>query len=674
MQATFVDRTERKRAEEKLRESEQLYRTLAESFPDDVFILGRDTSVQYMNGSGLKHFGLSLEEIAGKKASDLFPPEEAERVAVPISRAFQTGEQIHTENTVSFQGAVSCRDEQWIPLRTGSGTSAVLGISRDITERVEYETRLLTLHTHASQLSSAKDIDTIARHTLDAIELTLGFEHADFLLVEKDALQMRGRRGIPVVFSAQPLNGRGLTVKAANTKTTLRILDTRKEPDYVDPKGYDWPGPSTILSELIVPVITDGEVVAVLCVDSTRTDSFNDKDQRLLEILAAHVGSELRRLKHEEKLERYSENLEELVAERTSELRLSEMKYRIAIDFTYDWEQWERPDGSLNYVSPSCERITGYTAAEFLANSIRLGDLILGEDKEKWAAYQRGDPTQQREGPVEFRIQRKDGSVSWIEHNCNPVYDDKHDYLGVRSSNRDITQRKKLEAYLSDAQRLIAIGQTAAMVGHDLRNPLQAIATTMDLLRRQFESTPTDQKKLGTKLSELEMVKMIQDAVRYMDKVVSDLQSYAEPRILELAQVDLNQLLNESIFMAHIPSNIKVSVSVTESYVLADPVIERVFVNLLLNAVQAMPKGGELTIGTERQGKHVLIHFQDTGVGIPVENLPKLFDPLFTTKAKGQGLGLAVCKRIVDAHEGSISVESTVGKGSTFTVRLLLGR
>ena len=279
-----------------------------------------------------------------------------------------------------------------------------------------------------------------------------------------------------------------------------------------------------------------------------------------------------------------------------------------------------------------------------------------------------------REGPVEFRVKRKDGDVSWIEHACNPVYDDKHNYLGVRSSNRDITERKKLEAYLSDAQRLIAIGQTAAMVGHDLRNPLQALASTVYLLRKQFDNIPNDQRKLVTKFNELGLLDTIEDSVKYMDKIVSDLQAYSEPRLLQPTQVNLNQLLNESISMAHIPSNIKTSVRITENSVLADPVIERVFVNLLLNAVQAMPNGGELTVKTERQGKNVLIHFQDTGVGILKENLPRLFDPLFTTKAKGQGLGLAVCKRLVDAHEGSISVESTIGKGSTFTVKLPLER
>ncbi len=122
--------------------------------------------------------------------------------------------------------------------------------------------------------------------------------------------------------------------------------------------------------------------------------------------------------------------------------------------------------------------------------------------------------TQGRQGPVEFRVKRKDGDVSWIEHACNPVYDDKHNYLGVRSSNRDITRRKKLEAYLSDAQRLIAIGQTAAMVGHDLRNPLQAMASTVYLLRKQFDNIPNDQRKLVTKFNELGLLDTIERLCR----------------------------------------------------------------------------------------------------------------------------------------------------------------
>ena len=110
--AFVTDITERKRMEEKLRESEQLYRTMAESSPDDVLILRRDTSVGYMNSSGLNHFGLTLEEVTGKMASDLFPPEVAKRVVVPILTVLQTGKPIHTENQAPFPGTVSWRDER----------------------------------------------------------------------------------------------------------------------------------------------------------------------------------------------------------------------------------------------------------------------------------------------------------------------------------------------------------------------------------------------------------------------------------------------------------------------------------------------------------------------------------------------------------------------------------
>jgi signal transduction histidine kinase len=102
--------------------------------------------------------------------------------------------------------------------------------------------------------------------------------------------------------------------------------------------------------------------------------------------------------------------------------------------------------------------------------------------------------------------------------------------------------------------------------------------------------------------------------------------------------------------------------------------MRRVFTNLVTNALQAMPEGGQLTITASQPEEVVLISVQDTGVGIPEEDLPKLFHPLYTTKAKGVGLGLAVCQRLVEAHGGSITVESQVGRGSTFTVKLPVRR
>ena len=123
--------------------------------------------------------------------------------------------------------------------------------------------------------------------------------------------------------------------------------------------------------------------------------------------------------------------------------------------------------------------------------------------------------------------------------------------------------------------------------------------------------------------------------------------------------------------------SVKVSIAVEEGFprLMVDPALmKRVLINLITNAVQAMPEGGKLTIRASRTGETASISIQDTGVGIPGEDLPRLFQPLFTTKPRGQGFGLPVCQRLVEAHGGSITVESEVGVGSTFTVQIPLRR
>jgi signal transduction histidine kinase len=157
-----------------------------------------------------------------------------------------------------------------------------------------------------------------------------------------------------------------------------------------------------------------------------------------------------------------------------------------------------------------------------------------------------------------------------------------------------------------------------------------------------------------------------------MDKIVSDLQDYAVPLKPDLSQVNIAQLLKDALSKTQIPSNVNLSVHVDEGLqLMIDPLLmKRVFSNLITNAVQAMPEGGELTVDASKSDEEALVSFHDTGVGIPQEDFSKLFSPFFTTKAKGQGLGLPVCKRLVEAHGGEITVESRLGEGTIFTVTL----
>jgi signal transduction histidine kinase len=164
----------------------------------------------------------------------------------------------------------------------------------------------------------------------------------------------------------------------------------------------------------------------------------------------------------------------------------------------------------------------------------------------------------------------------------------------------------------------------------------------------------------------------IEKEIYYMNKVVSDLQDYGRLREVNRDIHDLRSLVEEVRSVVDVPENIEVSLEVkTGCRLWVDKdMMKRVLTNLINNAVQAMPDGGRLRISGLRRDDMTYISIIDAGHGISEENLPKLFQPLFTTKARGQGLGLAVCKRIVEAHKGSIEVQSVEGKGSTFTVKI----
>jgi PAS domain S-box-containing protein len=236
---------------------------------------------------------------------------------------------------------------------------------------------------------------------------------------------------------------------------------------------------------------------------------------------------------------------------------------------------------------------------------------------------------------------------------------------------RDVTERKNMEKKLQDQERLAAIGATAGMVGHDIRNPLQAITGDLFLAKSELSELPENENKTNA----IESLDEIQNNIDYINKIVADLQDYARPLNPRAQETNIKSLFHEILAKNGIPKNIKVTVKVEDKAekIMADPdYLKRIAANLTLNAVQAMPNGGKLTIRaySEKQTNDVLITVKDTGVGIPEDIKPKLFTPMMTTKSKGQGFGLAVVKRMTEGLGGTVAFESTEGKGTTFIVRL----
>ena len=225
---------------------------------------------------------------------------------------------------------------------------------------------------------------------------------------------------------------------------------------------------------------------------------------------------------------------------------------------------------------------------------------------------------------------------------------------------------KQAQARLVKTERLAAIGELAGMVGHDLRNPLSGIKNSAYYL-----------KKKGAEISEVqakEMLDTIDKCVDYSNKIVSDLLDYSREIRLELQECSLRKLLAEALAMMNMPEKVEILNHVQDELHLKvdSDKIKRVFINLIKNAVDAMPNGGKITIDSKEVNGGLEISFADTGPGISNEVLPKLFSPLFTTKAQGMGFGLAICKRIIEAHGGKITVKTAKDKGTTFIVTLLI--
>lgn len=232
------------------------------------------------------------------------------------------------------------------------------------------------------------------------------------------------------------------------------------------------------------------------------------------------------------------------------------------------------------------------------------------------------------------------------------------------SINGMLTEIENKTVKLQKSERFAAIGELATMVAHDLRNPLQGIANAAFYLKRKISSKADDKQR--------EMLGLIEEDIKYSDKIINDLLDYSREIQLQLEETTPQSLLNGALSIIEVPSNINVSDETqNEPAIKVDMLnMKRAFVNIIRNAVEAMPMGGTLTVRSQTSNGKVDFIFSDTGVGISKENLGKLFTPLFTTKAKGMGFGLPICRRVIEAHGGKISVESTLEKGATFIVTI----
>ena len=349
---------------------------------------------------------------------------------------------------------------------------------------------------------------------------------------------------------------------------------------------------------------------------------------------------------------------------------------------------WNR-DGNITFWSKGAEKLYGWTKEEavgqiihkLLETECRRSSIKEIEDQLKLEGRWSGELIHATKNGEEVAVQ------SYMLRKMD-AYDE---IAEIFESNIDVTDRNRMQAKLEEyanqmedlanqraeklknAERLAAIGATAGMVGHDIRNPLQAITGDVYLAKTELAETPDSEEKKNT----LESLQEIEKNIEYINKIVADLQDFARPLKPHMEEVYIKQIINQLLAKNGVPKDIKVSIKVDSDAekIMADAAyLNRIFYNLVTNAVQAMPKGGKIAIRVykDKKTEEVIITVADTGIGIPEAVKGKLFTPMFTTKSKGQGFGLAVIKRMAEALSGNVTFESQEGNGTKFIIRLPL--
>ncbi|NPC73889.1 PAS domain S-box protein [Corallococcus sp. AB004] len=310
------------------------------------------------------------------------------------------------------------------------------------------------------------------------------------------------------------------------------------------------------------------------------------------------------------------------------------------------------------------EQVLGRDLSSLVADSeqLRLAPVL--------AAAMRGESVNN----FETRLLTRDGGEVRVSFATSSMQTQPGEVEGVIVIGQDVTVVKELEKRIIHAEKLASIGQLAASVVHEINNPMTAVATYADALLQRSRMTP------GANPADQEKLKKILESSHRILRFTRDLVSYARPAQDRPERVSLNAVVDMAVgFCEHVVSQARVSVQ--REYASDVPPLAavranlvQVFVNLITNACHAMQPGGGVYLTTIQEGPEAVVRVRDTGTGIEQRNLSRIFEPFFTTKPEGRGtgLGLSICQGIVENHGGRLTVESTLGQGTTFTVRLPL--
>ncbi len=357
----------------------------------------------------------------------------------------------------------------------------------------------------------------------------------------------------------------------------------------------------------------------------------------------------------------------------TEQVRLSEEVHRVerhlasVVESAQDIVLSTDMEGQILTWNTAAEKLSGFTL--YAVRGENFFDFCAGDDQGEmeriFANLQAGEEAQM----AEWDLKTKDGGripVSWI---FSPMKDHLGQTAGIVAVGRDLTERRKFEAQLLQSQKLAALGVMAGGIAHEIRNPLAVCGSAAQFIMEE-QVTPEFRQECAQK---------IHTGIQRASMIIENLLRFARPSVKpDIKEIDLTRLIEETLSLVTNQARIqKIELRAQqppETILISgmEALLQQAFMNLLLNAIKAMPDGGGLGVSLGQANGEAWVSISDTGQGIAPGDLNNIFDPFYTTAPAGQGtgLGLSICYSIIKQHFGTITVDSEEGKGSTFTVGL----
>lgn len=673
---------ERERITEALRASEERYRTLANQLPVGVYQTDPRALFQYVNRAmaEMLGYGENPEALLGISAFDFYA--DADEIDRQLERAAQHREGIRV-NEIRLKnrhGDVLWVRNTWQAIRSDEGkVTSFGGVIEDITERkqaqeAEQAQRQLAeaLSAAAADLNSTLELDKVLDRILDHIKRVLPpFVSSSILLIEPNdrvhVIRYRRTHGgntedVQEAPRSTHFDFRRIRnlVRIHETGQPVVVPDTHNSPNWqTDIETNHW-----VRSYLGSPITIDGEVVGFINLSSDQPNTFGEEHAQRVMAFANQVGTAIKNARLYNTVQRYAESLREQVEQRTAELhKQTRLLDAILNSMTEGVTYFDFTEGRLVFSNRALVHLTGYTEDELIqrGNVISLFNLAQGMTPEY--VRERIREIVIREGlyQMEGVLTRKDRTTRHARVVVTPLSDG--DILtGLVTVIRDISQEKALE---EERRKFIAYAS------HELRTPISNLNMRVYLMRKQPE-------KLDHHMDILETVIF---RMRQLTEDLLDLSRLESGSIkLKRQTIDMQGIVSD-VMLIHSPEAERKSIALIQDFA-PEPVMvsvdvsrfSRVLINLLTNAINYTPEGGTVTFEVKRDETHAIVRVRDDGPGIAPDILPDIFK-LFVrgrNDGVGSGLGLTIAKELVEAHKGTIEVESEIGKGTVFTVRLTL--